>query len=272
MAALTGAFTGPASTILPNLKFNRESETDEGVFVPVGTYMVTQDGVNVYAKTAFFRVFINTFQYMQYDEKTQKYPNKSIIIKTFNEDAIDELGGIRCGKINRKELETLKAKGLISPQDLEKQEQVRCYRGLYGLVTLQDAVTEAGEDVVVENLPVLWKTQGSNFNAADDALKAITKMKHLYFQHWLVLGKLKREKHGSNVYYTTIAEPILDKEVEFTAEDMVTFKMFQETIDKENRAVAAKWRETKKQAEPYNLEADVLQELALNDGISDIGA
>lgn len=275
IAALTGAFTGASASFLPTLKINTEavsekinSETDEPYTVPVGTYMIVQDGNKVYAKTALFRPFLNTFQYMTFDGG--KYVNKSTIIKNFNEDALDELGGTRCGKLPRKELETLKAKNLISADDLKKQESTICYRGLYGLVTFEEAVTETGEKTTVENLPCIWRTSRSNFNAAKNALDAITKMKHLYFQHWLQLDKPKREKNGSVVYYLINAEPILNKEVEFTSEDMLTFKHFQETIDRENKMVAEKWRNKKKQAEPFDLDRSALADLELNDPVDDI--
>jgi hypothetical protein len=270
IAKLTGAYTGSTSSFLPNLKVNTEAVTDNDNTVPVGTYMITQDGNRIYSKTALFRPFLNTFQYITYDPKIGKYTNKSVIIKNFNEDAIDELGGVRCGKITRKELEVLQAKNLISEEDLKKQSNTSCHRKLYGLVTFEEAVTETGEKTSIENLPVIWDTSRSNFNAAKNALDAITKIKHLYFQHWLQLDKPKREKNGSVVYYLVNAEAILDKEVEFTPEDMTTFKEFQMIIDRENKAVAEKWRNKKAKAEPFNLEADVLSELDLNDDISDI--
>lgn len=270
IAALTGAFTGGTATFLPNLKINTEAVTDNDNAVPVGTYMIVQDGVRIYAKTALFRVFLNTYQYMTYDNATGKFTNKSIIIKNFNEDALDELGGVRCGKLPRKELELLQSKGLLSAEDIKKQTNTTCNRGLYGLVTFEEAITETGEKTSIENLPVIWRTSRSNFNAAKNALDAITKMKHLYFQHWLQLDKPKREKNGSVVYYLINVEPILDKEVEFTADNMATFREFQSIIDRENKQIAEKWRQAKKQQEPFNFDTEALKELELNDNISDL--
>jgi hypothetical protein len=267
LAAATGAFTG-GSTLLPQLRINREAETDEGKRVPTGTYMVTQNDVTVYGKVpVLFRVFLNTFQYKQYDDDAKRYPNKTIIVKSFQEEMQDELGGIKCGRIHPKELEVLKAKNLISPAEIKKQEQIKCYRRVYGLVTMQDAVTEDGVATTIENLPCVWEVSG--VNAPKDALDSITKLRHIFFQHWLVLDKLDRKKTGSNVYYEAHTTAILDKEVEFTKEDMAVFQSFRETIDRENRAISAKWRESKRSTEPYDLEA--LKELDLNDDVSDIG-
>src|SRR5690349_18626141 len=100
MAAATGANVA-SSNGLPRLRINRESEDDNGNTVPVGTYCVVYNDVAIYAKQVKFRPFLNTYQYMVYDSKSNSYTNKSIIIKNFNEQAIDELGGLKCGKIAR---------------------------------------------------------------------------------------------------------------------------------------------------------------------------
>jgi len=269
IAAATGANVGKEG-LLPSLKMNRESENDLGQTVPIGTFMVTQNGVSIYSKVAQFRIFLNTYQYMVYDAKTNTFPNKSIIIKNFNEQAIDELGGLKCGKINGKEFKELVAKGLVSKQEEEAQKAIKCYRGLYGLVTFENAVTADGDATTIENLPVLWRMGGDNFNAAQDTLKSIDKMRHLYFQHWIALDT-ERKKQGSNVWYFANMRPILNKEIEFSAEDMVTFTMFQESINKENLGVANKWRESKKATTADAFMDGSLSELELNDDISDLG-
>lgn len=265
IAAATGANIGNDG-LLPNLKMNRSADDDEGRSVPVGTFCVAQKGTTVYGKPAQFRIFLNTYQYMVYDAKTNSFPNKSIIIKNFDEQAIDELGGVKCGKIKRKELDELVTKGLVSKQEEEAQKAIKCYRGLYGLVTFENAVTADGEATTLENLPVLWRMGGDNFNAAQDTLKSIDKMRHLYFQHWIALDT-ERKKQGSNVWYFANMKPILSKEVEFTSDDMVTFTMFQDIINKENLGVAAKWRASKKANTADAFVDGTLAELELNDDI-----
>lgn len=270
LAAATGAYTG-GSTFLPQLKINVEPVDDSGRSVPFGTYMITQDGVTIYGKVpVLFRPFLNTFQYAQYDNAVKSYVNKTVIVKSFNEEMLDEKGGVKCSRIPPKELEILKTKNLISPAELKTQEQIKCYRSLYGLVTMQDAITADGEPTVVENLPCIWKTTGTNFNAAKEALDSITKIRHICFQHWLALDRLDRKKQGTVTYYEAHTTAILDKDVEFTKEDMAVFKSFKEVIDRENRFIVAKWTAAKRQAEPYDLERDALKDLELNDNVSDL--
>ena len=267
IAAATGAFVG-ASTYLPNLNINRDTITlKKQVIAEPGEYMISQDGVKIYSKTALFRVFLSAYQYMTWDNSAKKFSNKSMIVKSLREEALDELGGLKCGAVSSKEKQALKAKGLLTPA----QENTSCHRKLYGLVTFEDAVTETGEKTSVENLPVIWDNAKSNFNAATEALDAITKMRHVYFQHWLFLGEPEMLKSGATTYFVAHAKPILDKDVEFTPEDVATFKMFQETIDRENSYVAEKWRQAKRHSEPFDLGSrNALADLELNDPIDDI--
>jgi len=268
IAQLTGVYVG-GSTVLPSLKLNRDAVTENGNKVPQGSYMVTQDGVNVYAKTALFRPFINSFQYMQFDNTAGKFSNKSIIVKSFREQAIDELGGVKCGRIDPKEFQIRKERNLVSLEEQDRQKSIKCYRNLYGTVTMEKAVTESGEETSVIDLPVLWRTAGVNFNAANNALKAIEKKKHYIFQHQLLLGEPKREKKGSNVYYVVTAEPILTEEVPFTQDvDAQIFQTFQEIIDRENKYVAEKWRSLTEKNKPFDTSA--MSALELDDPLDDL--
>lgn len=267
VAAATGAYSS-GSLGLPNLKINRESENEQGQAVPVGTYCVSQDGVLVYAKTAKFRPFLNTYQYMVYDGVANKFLNKSIIIKNFNEQAIDEKGGIRCGKISAKEYLSLAERGILSDSDKVAQKQIKCYRGLYGLLTMEGVIAD-GTKADLANLPVLWRVSGDSFNAPKEALDVITKIRHLCFQHWLQLDKPERKKQGSNVYYVPTVTAVIDETVEFSTDDMATFSMFQQTIDRENSYVADKWRASKRHETSVE-DSSVLADLDLNDDISDI--
>lgn len=270
LAKLTGTYVSTASYI-PLLQVNKKAITKgKQVLVSAGTYQITQDEVSVFAETALFRPFINTFQYKQYDATENRFLNKSIIIKNFREDPIDELGGLKCGHISFKEKELLKKAGLFTPEQEARQRSIKCYRTIYGTITMEDAVTETGEKYSLVDLPVMWRTAGTNFNAANNALKAIEKMRHLPFQHNLLLGVPTEAEAGSNTYYLINAEPVLNETIPFTTEDGEVFKMFQETIDRENKYVTEKWRQANGKNEVFDLEADALKELELNDDLSDL--
>lgn len=258
IAKETGANLYSSAALIPNLKINREAETEEGKRVPTGTFYVSQDGNAVYGKPARFRPFINAFQYMEYSATDNKFPNKTIIIKSLSDEAHDELGGLKCGKISQKDQESL------SETDKIAQKAIKCYRLLFGLLTMA-GVTADGEPANVDELPVLWRMAGTNFNAPKVALDSITKLRHLSFQHDLILNT-KREKQGSNVYYTALVEAELAEVIEFTSEDGETYKSFQEYIDRENHFVLEKWKQAKK----ISTNEDVYSQLELNDDISNL--
>lgn len=237
-------------SLLPSLKINRDDQDDQGNNIPTGSYCVSQEGKAFYSKTAKFRTFTNSYQYMVFDFISKKFSNKSVIIKNFNEEAIDELGGLRCGKISKKDQE------FLSETEKEKQKQIKCYRLMFGTVTFP-----GNENV--EDVPVLWRSSGDNFNSAKVALDSMEKVKHLFCQHPINMT-LQRKKNGSNVYYQAVCEAILKEEIPFTENDMITFKMFQEHIETENRFVAAKWRNAKK-ADIQVEDTDALKALDLND-------
>lgn len=259
IAALTGAYV-KESIYLPRLRVNNEATDDTDKPVPVGAFKVSlKDQPTVYGKPASFRVFMNTYQYSQYING-EGYVNHSVIIKSFTEEALDMLGGVRCGKVTAKNFDYLSA------EDKVIQATIKCNRQVYGLVTLQEAADADGNIVEVINTPVMLRLSGGSFMAPKDALDSITKMKHQYFQHNLLMTT-KREKKGSNVYYSLNITPDLKNMVEFTNDNMDTFKMFQEVIDRENNFITSKWREVKK-SRITDYDISVERALSLDDEIS----
>lgn len=250
IAALTGAVQ-TNTNILPNLQVNREPEDDEGQKLPMGYFMVSQDNNKVFSKTAQFRPFINAYQYVEWSNVEKKYINRSLIIKNFNEEALDTKGGVSCGKVPFKKLSTL------STEEQLKQKDLKCRRHIYGLVTFTEEI---------ESLPVLWKLSGSNFMAPDVALKSITHSKHQYFQHVLDLST-ERKKVGSTIFYNVNVSVDLKNELKFSDDDFEIFKMFQENIDRENAYVHKLWREVKTNSKYDN---GYLKDLDLNDPVDDL--
>lgn len=248
IAELTGAYVGSSAVYLPRLTVNRMSTDTENNPLPMGQFTITQDEQMFFSKKATFRIFLNRYQYQQYDPVSDKYIHRSVIIKNFGEEAFDDAGGLACGKLPAKVRETL------SPEQQAQQKHIKCNRLLYGTVTFEENVT---------NVPCVMKLSGGNFMAFDDAIKAFQKMKHQFFQHESVLNT-KRHTKGSNVYYEVLVSPVYETIVPFTEEDMETFNLFREVIDRENNFVTAKWREVKKSKID---EIDVVAALAFDDPI-----
>ena len=236
---MIGQDVGQTGTGLPRLTINRQPENDEGNKLPVGTYAVYDSGVEsmVYGKPATFRPFLNAFQFMEYDAEQNKFSKRSVIFKNWKDDPIDTSGGSRCGKVPFKERDKL------SKAELEHQKNIKCYRLVYGTVSI-DGVTPNGNKVSVKDKPVLWRVTGSNFTPVGESIQSLKNRKKLMFNHTLSLDT-ERRKAGSNVFYVSDIK-VNQKEVTFTKENMELMQKFQETIATENEDIVALWKDANK--------------------------
>jgi len=177
-------------------------------------------------------------QYMHYDPEKSEYVNRSIIFKNWKEEAIDILGGIKCGKIPFKERSTL------TPDQLAEQRTIRCYRLLYGLLSFTGKKAN-GEDHDVSNLPVLWRVTGTAFAPVGAAIDQVNKRKKLMFTTTFSIDS-KRQKKGGNVFYTPEIAVNADANLQMSKEDMETLSVFQDVINKENTEVVELYKAAKK--------------------------
>ena len=219
-------------TNIPRLSINRTPEDDDGNQLPVGYFSTYDPGVgqNVYGKPITFRPFISAMQYMHYDADKGEYVNRSIIFKSWKEEAIDILGGTRCGKIPFKDRSTL------TPEQLEQQRTIRCYKLVYGLLSFKNGKTAQGHAHNVENLPVLYRVTGTAFSPVSAALDQLKKKRKLMFNCTFSLNT-KRQKKGGNVFYTPEIGVNSDENLKLSDADMETIKVFQDTIDTENKEI-----------------------------------
>ena len=225
---------------VPRLGINRSPEDDDGNQLPVG-HLFTYDssiGQNVFGKPVTFRPFISAMQYMHYDPEKSEYVNRSIIFKNWKEEAIDILGGTKCGKIPFKERSSL------TPEQLAEQRTIRCYRLLYGLLSFKGKKAN-GEDHEVANLPVLWRVTGTAFAPVGSALDQVNKRKKLMFTTTFSIDS-KRQKKGGNVYYTPEISVNADANLQMSKEDMETLTVFQDIINTENSEVVDLYKDAKK--------------------------
>ena len=225
---------------IPRLAINRTPEDDDGNQLPVGHYFTYDSniGQNVFGKPATLRPFISAMQYMHYDAEKGEYVNRSIIFKSWKEEAIDILGGTKCGKIPFKERSSL------TPEQLEHQRTIRCYKLVYGLLSFKDGKTAQGEPHAVENLPVLYRVTGTAFSPVTSALDQLKKRRKLMFNCTFSLDT-KRQKKGGNVFYVPEIGVNSDANLELSETDMETLKIFQESIDIENAEVVDAYNSAK---------------------------
>ena len=236
-----GQDDGSSSGIsIPRLGINRSPEDDDGNQLPVG-HLFTYDssvGQNVFGKPVTFRPFISAMQYMHYDPEKGEYVNRSIIFKNWKEEAIDILGGTRCGKIPFKERSSL------TPEQLAEQRTIRCYRLLYGILSFKGKKAN-GEDHEVANLPALWRVTGTAFAPVGSALDQVNKRKKLMFTTTFSIDS-KRQKKGGNVFYIPEISVNADANLQMSKEDMETLTVFQDTINTENTEIVDLYKAAKK--------------------------
>ena len=245
-------------TNIPRLAINRTPEDDDGNQLPVGHFYTYDSNVgqNVFGKPVTFRPFISAMQYMHYDAVKGEYINRSIIFKSWKEEAIDILGGTRCGKISFKERSNL------TPEQQEQQRTIRCYKLVYGLLSFKNGKTAQGKEHSVENLPVLYRVTGTAFSPVSAALDQLKKRKKLMFNTLLKIDT-KRQKKGSNVFYVPEISVNADANLQLSDTDMDTLKVFQESIDAENLEVAGLYNssKTKKVNGSDNVDAEIVKDL-----------
>ena len=243
---------------IPRLAINRTPEDDDGNQLPVGHYFTYDSniGQNVFGKPVTLRPFISAMQYMHYDAEKGEYVNRSIIFKSWKEEAIDILGGTKCGKIPFKERSSL------TPEQLEHQRTIRCYKLVYGLLSFKDGKTAQGEPHVVENLPVLYRVTGTAFSPVTSALDQLKKRKKLMFNCTFSL-ETKRQKKGGNVFYVPEIGVNADANLQLSDADMETLKVFQESIDTENAEVVDAYNtaKTKKANGSDKIDAQIVNDM-----------
>ena len=243
---------------IPRLAINRTPEDDDGNQLPVGHFYTYDSniGKSVFGKPVTLRPFISAMQYMHYDAEKGEYINRSIIFKSWKEEAIDILGGTKSGKIPFKERSSL------TPEKLEQQRTIRCYKLVYGLLSIKDGKTAQGEPYSVDNLPVLYRVTGTAFTPVTSALDQLKKRKRLMFNCTFSLDS-KRQKKGGNVFYVPEIGVNADANLQLSDVDMETLKVFQESIDTENSEVVDAYNSAKtKQANSSDkIDAEIVEDM-----------
>ena len=242
-------------TNIPRLVINRTPEDDDGNQLPVGHFSTYDSNVgqNVYGKPITFRPFISAMQYMHYDADKGEYVNRSIIFKSWKEEAIDILGGTRCGKIPFKDRSTL------TPEQLEQQRTIRCYKLVYGLLSFNNGKTAQGNAHNVENLPALYRVTGTAFSPVSAALDQLKKRKKLMFNCTFTI-ETKRQKKGGNVFYVPEISVNAEENLQLSDMDMETLKVFQDSITAENTEIIAGYNKAKNSKD--NIDAKIVEEVS----------
>ena len=176
---------------------------------------------------------------MEYDAADNKYASTSVIFKSWRDEPIDTKGGVRCGKVIGKDKEQL------TDAEIDAQKNIKCYRLVYGLLSME--CTKAnGDATAVKEMPVLWRVTGMNFKPIGETLKGLKGRNSLMFNHVLNLSS-KRKKNGDNIFYIA-SIGVDDKQVEFSKKDLEHMDMFNDLINEENLKVSEQWKQANSSA------------------------
>jgi hypothetical protein len=248
LMALTGQSTGKKSDF-PRLEITKGGFDEQKRPWPPG-YAVTHGGQSLYGEPAFFRPFINTYSYGKYNPDTKKFDNRTIMIKGFNEDALDELGGLACGRINKKQREGL------SEEVLKEQKNIKCYRTVYGLVSMNGRTID-GEKHELKDLPVYMRLSGDNFMPIQEPLDWLARKKMPMLSAVLELTT-SSQRNGSNTWCRLEAEVVEGQTVKLGETDWQLLKEFQQSIDRYNQGVLKKREAFKNKVDVPASEAEVI--------------
>lgn len=219
---------------LPLLKVNYQDEDDDGNELKKGVFALTLPSGTVYGKDVKVRVFADYMQYLNYDPNENAVVNKTIIHRV-GDEAVDEMGTVRCGKPTSKELREMDADTKLKFKD------ITCFRYLYSTVSIADAKDGAGNAVEVQDVPCLLRLKGASFLAfSQDVIEPCKNLKLKFMQ---VASKLvtTRQKNGSVTYFTVGFEPDFQNKTEISTDDLQFMSKILDTVNAENKGVMAKY-------------------------------
>ena len=254
LRALTGQVENERRTYLPDLKIN--SDPDNG---PTGHfYIKSGDEAAELFPTAVFRPYVAKLQYQKYDGKANKMVGKSVNVNSMRDEAIDTMGGTKCGKLTKKQQTGLDA------SKLAEQKDIKVVRKLFGTVSLLNDKGKA----VVKDMPVLWRPSGSAFIMIDELIDAVTKKRHILPQfNWIMTAE--KRKNGGVIYFVPNIKPDYENGLKVTDEVIAQLKAFNEHINDENAYVTYMWNKANGVTKAA---VDIVKELSLDDDISDLGS
>ena len=232
-APIGGGDRAPSNR-LPELKINYQRKDKEGRSIKdkIGMFYVKGLEKEVYAEEVKIRVLSQVFQWIDFDEEEMKPRNRTIMIPRFSMEPIDELGTIRCGKPTSKQMADW------GKEEKAKFSTINLFRQLRGLVSYK-GVTAEGEEVVIENQPMILMNKRGNYMTFED--QVIKKISGRDFKDFWVTVKSIEQEMGSVVYYTFDYEPDLLNPVPLDDDTYQTMLRFAEMISSDNDRIKQKY-------------------------------
>lgn len=257
LMALTGQGNAPAtgsSNGLTRLSINYTDEDDEGNSLKKGAWKLMLDGRFVFADKLKLRPFSRMYTYSHWDQEENTFISQSIQTASLGDKFPDSIGGEKCGRLPKDVEAGLKE---TDPRYLTSREVV-CNQVVYGTVsgTAKDA---QGNDVELDNQPVVAYFKKSGFRPVREALDLITRQRKLMQKTVFEIGTKKMKTGAITFWVPTFAQvEYLD---ELTEDDLGLIKKFLESIKVYNDGILEKFRGAQKESMDdidVSLEAELL--------------
>ena len=223
---------------LPRLAIEQQADNDDGEPLPKGSFRIRLDNNTVYAKEITVRMFVRYYSYDLWNQQSPEDSIRTVLAPSLSDDFPDTSGGMKCGKLNKQEVEALSTNSL----EHAKQKSIKCTQVVYGIITgAKDATDTTGESVDLKGTPFIWSARGSAFMPVANYIREVPSNKIIFGQK--VNIATKRNKNGGITYYT----PVFDKPqpVKIVDEDVETLNTFMKDIERWNERVLKQYNERK---------------------------
>ena len=216
------------SDLFPILKVTTKGRDAQGREIGRGMlWLKSNDLEPVYAKTMKIRPLSNVYQYTHWDDIKGENVNSTIQSPTFKTEFRDRLGTLKCGRPDN----------WFSRPDAEKKKWsgIKCNRIIRAIVTYTGKDAD-GNEVTIENKPVIIFNKSSNFGQFDDQyLKVIPKQRKLY-DYWVEVS-VKDHSNGGLEYYTMEYKPDFKVPVSMDQMTLDTLRVIVDVIKTGNASV-----------------------------------
>lgn len=254
--AMSGQVMSGSKNFIPKVKVNKnpvDQETDNDLPVGVVSFMSREHEKFVLAKRkeeVTFTPFAHRMRYEAFDAKANngkgKVTGRSILFSDWNEDIVADNGKIKAGK----------------GDDIEGV-QVKCKHVFFGLISFNGVDVE-GNDIKVENEPVMVQIGGKSFIEYSDLIKKEMAGKILC-QYDMDLKAVHR---GEGIYTMELTFKDLTNPAPWDSDKSEALETFAAHIKAENSVIEKKFDNfIKKNSEPSN--GDVVASDDDDDDLSD---
>ena len=241
LMALTGQSDGATKNLLPKLAINYDTDTEDGKSLKKGTWRIQHQGRFVYSDNAVIRPFMRTFFWSLWDSEQGRSVSSSIQKTVMSGDFPDSMGGNKCGRLSKDEVEAL-------PDDDPRvitSKAVNCNQLLYCVVTgtFKDA---DGKEVILDEVPAMSYFKRSGFMPVNNFINNITSGTTKRIMQKVEINlKTSRLKKGSVTFFVPVLteHQYLDG---ITENDKSLMSMFADTIKATNAGIMNQYREAVK--------------------------